>query len=90
MKKKIVLLSILGLLTAFNLALFAIPWNGGDKDPKCTAGGYGANSCEISYTLLGVTMSCSVSCTAPLYACCFIHWNLDPRCICKSKGSNPS
>lgn len=90
--KQLQIISILILISMVNLALLAGPGSGGtgSGSVSCTSGGPGASTCEITYTVGGTGISCSVTCLAPFYACCNLGWNLDPKCTCKSGNSNPS
>lgn len=58
-------------------------------DPQCLAGGPGASTCDYSITLaLGLgEAKCSVSCTAPTYACCYTEL-VHVKCVCKSSSAS--
>jgi hypothetical protein len=52
------------------------PWNAGGA--SCANGGPSANACSTTNS----TGSCSVSCTAPAYACCTNPILQAPSCTC--------
>ena len=54
------------------------------EDKQCTNGGPGSTSCSGSWTIAGVTTSCSVSCGSGFYSCCYLGWDAEAHCVCKS------
>lgn len=79
----------IGLVTLINVLLIAGPGTP-NTDKQCTSGGPGASTCEISFGIAGGSVSCSVTCNAGTYACCYLANNLDPVCKCKSTTANPN
>lgn len=79
----------IGLVTLINVLLIAGPGMPA-TDPQCSSGGPGASTCEVSQSFAGglFNASCSVSCNAGQYACCWITWNQVAKCICKTPGAN--
>ena len=65
--------------------IFATPGTGGATDPQCQSGGPGSTSCSGSWSICGVTTSCSVTCGSGSYACCYLEL-LEAKCICKSNS----
>ncbi len=48
-----------------------------ESGSSCAAGGTGSTSCSYSATVLGVSLSCSVTCESGYYACCGLNAKLE-------------
>jgi len=87
--------TLIKIIFTFALVLSVLLINAGvggggvKTDPQCLAGGPGSTTCDYSYTLpagMGET-SCSVTCTAPQYACCYLEL-AHVKCVCKSSSAS--
>lgn len=78
----------ISFLLTFSIISFVIFADspGGGTDSQCLAGGPGATTCNYEYEFpnpIGGTTSCSVTCTPPAYACCYLELT-HVKCVCKT------